>query len=504
MVTAGRALRWTRRLLGAFGQDWRGFLAALRGQRGVRPGLHTYHVAQPGRKRRFHLRVAADGSALLLIDVTDAIHLNPSAALLVHLALQGVSADRAAAVLRRRFRQVGVGESRSEAKKIYALVERLTAAAGPCAVSGLGELQWSPLFSVPVSAPYKADLALSYGCNNACAHCYNENRGRSRLATRRETNDEPASEPSACDPPSSCDAPLSLAQWRQVLARLSAVGVPHVIFTGGEPTLFDGLTDLIRAAVGLGLVTGLNTNGRQLADHRFAASLHAAGLDHVQITLESHRPAVHNLMTGADSFPQTRRGIENALASGLHTITNATLTRQNVGHAREIVEFLHSLGLHTFAMNGMIHAGGGRASGDAVPIESLAPVLAGVRDAAKALGMRFLWYTPTQYCRFSPVEWELGPRRCNAGEYSICIEPNGDVLPCQSYYEPAGNLLRDPWERIWHSALFLGFRRRVVDPRGGGLPRRCWSCPDLPLCAGGCRLERQKDEVECSASCVGS
>jgi len=488
MVTSGRALRWTRRVLGAFGRDWRGFLAALRGQNGVRPGLHTYHVAHSGRKRRFHLRVAADGSALLLIDVTDAIHLNPSAALLVHLALQNVSADRAAAVLRGRFRHVGVGESRSEARKIYALVEGLTTAAGPCAVCGLGELQWSPLFSVPVSAPYKADLALSYGCNNACAHCYNETRGRSLVAATHETN----------------DAPLSRAQWRQVLARLSAVGVPHVIFTGGEPTLFDGLTDLIRAAMGLGLVTGLNTNGRRLNDRPFAASLHAAGLDHVQITLESHRSAVHNLMTGADSFPQTLRGIENALAVGLHTITNTTLTRQNVGHAREIVEFLHSLGLHTFAMNGMIHAGGGRASRDAVPVESLAPVLAGVRDAAKALGMRFLWYTPTQYCRFSPVEWELGPRRCNAGEYSICIEPNGDVLPCQSYYAPAGNILRDPWERIWHSELFLGFRRRVVDPRGGGLPRRCSSCPDLPLCAGGCRLERQKDEVECSANCVGS
>ena len=504
MVTAGRALRWTRRVLGAFGQDWRGFLAALRGRNMMRPGLHACHVERPGMKRRFHLRVAADGSALLLIDVTDAIHLNPTAALLVHLALQRVSADRAAAVLRSRFRHVGVRESRSEARAIYALVERLTTAAGPCAVGGLGELQWSPLFSVPVSAPYKADLALSYGCNNACAHCYNENRGPSRLATMRETNDEPATEPSTHDPLSTPHAPLSMAQWRQVLARLSAVGVPHVIFTGGEPTLFDGLPHLIRAAVGLGLVTGLNTNGRRLSDCRFAASLQAAGLDHVQITLESHRPAVHNLMTGADSFPQTLHGIENALAVGLHTITNTTLTRQNVGHAREIVEFLHSLGLHTFAMNGMIHAGGGRASREAVPVESLAPVLADVRDAAKTRGMRFLWYTPPQYCRFSPVEWDFGPRRCNAGEYSICIEPNGDVLPCQSYYAPAGNILCDPWERIWQSELFLGFRRRVVDPQGGGLPRRCWSCTDLPLCAGGCRLERRKDEAVCSANCVGS
>ena len=72
--------------------------------------------------------------------------------------------------------------------------------------------------------------------------------------------------------------------------------------------------------------------------------------------------------------------------------------------------------------------------------------------------MRFLWYTPTEYCRFSPFEIGIGVKRCNAGEYSICIEPNGDVLPCQSYYVSAGNLLSDPWESIWESELFRSFR----------------------------------------------
>ena len=114
-----------------------------------------------------------------------------------------------------------------------------------------------------------------------------------------------------------------------------------------------------------------------------------------------------------------------------------------------------------------------------------------VRDRAEELGMRFLWYTPTEYCRMSPVELELGAKRCNAGEYSLCIEPNGDVLPCQSYYVAAGNILRDPWDDIWQGALFRSFRDRVEDPRWAGLPEKCWECPDLPLCGGGCRIERE-------------
>jgi radical SAM protein with 4Fe4S-binding SPASM domain len=114
-----------------------------------------------------------------------------------------------------------------------------------------------------------------------------------------------------------------------------------------------------------------------------------------------------------------------------------------------------------------------------------------VRDYAAERGMRFLWYTPTEYCRLSPVELEIGVKRCNAGEYSMCVEPDGSVLPCQSYYVAAGSLLHDPWEHIWNSDLFRSFRERVANPQAAGLPEMCHTCPDLPLCAGGCRIERE-------------
>jgi radical SAM protein with 4Fe4S-binding SPASM domain len=110
--------------------------------------------------------------------------------------------------------------------------------------------------------------------------------------------------------------------------------------------------------------------------------------------------------------------------------------------------------------------------------------------------MRLLWYTPTRYCRLSPVELELEAKRCNAAEYSICVEPNGDVLPCQSYYVAAGNLLRDPWEKIWSTDLFRQFRHRVGNPQQHGLPEECWDCPDLELCGGGCPLERAAEQHE--------
>lgn len=479
MVTAGRAVGWARRAVAAVRDDVRRWQTVVGVRLCCKPGLRTYRVRHPsGGSRRIHLRMHADGSAVMLVDVTDAIHLNPTAALLARLALDRTPAEQAGAVVRSRFRNFPAAGLRREVARIYHLVDHLAKTDDVCPTCGLDDVPRPPLFSLPVAAPYKVDLALTYGCNNACRHCYN--RADSRLPLR-----------------TTHDSRLQLSQWRQVLQRLAAVGVPHIIFTGGEPTLFEGLTNLIQTAGRLGLVTGLNTNGRRLSDPEFAAALRRAGLDHVQITLESHAAGVHNAMTGAASFDETVRGIENSLAVGLHAITNTTLTRHNLGQSLETVAFLHRLRLRTFAMNGMIHAGGGCTSGDAVAVEELAPVLLAVRDRARSLGMRFLWYTPTEYCRLSPVELELGARRCNAGEYSMCIEPNGDVLPCQSYYTPVGNILRDPWQRIWQSGLFRSFRRRAADPAACGLPERCWSCPDLPLCGGGCRIERENENITC-------
>lgn len=463
-MVIGRALQAARRFGVGVRADLVAFGTALDAQ-SPRPGLYCYRLRPPDGRRTVHLRVHADGTAVLLVDAAMALHLNRTAAWLARLALAGVPRGRAEGLLGRRFALAEPGQATEDCRRVYELVEQLAGSDGDCAVCHSAWLSTRDPFSSPSAAPYKADLALSYACNNACGHCYNPPQRR-RLAS------------------------LSLRQWHGVLRRLRAVGVPQVIFTGGEPTLHPALVTLVRYATRLGLVAGLNTNGRRLTDRTFVAALAGAGLAHVQITLESCRPEVHNAMTGADSFAETVAGIRRSLEAGLHTITNTTLTRANMGHAPAIVDFLHSLSLHSFATNGMIHAGCGRRHPDAIDPAELAPILLAMRGRAVELGMRMLWYTPTEYCRLSPLELELGPRRCNAGEYSVCIEPNGDVLPCQSYYVAAGNLIGDPWERIWNSPLLAGFRRRTLDPAVSGLAEQCWDCAELPVCGGGCPLER--------------
>ena len=466
----------SKRALGAVAQDLRTFGRQMRtafGRRGTRPGMYAHTVTVRGGTRRLHLRVHEDGSGALFVNVSHVIHLTPLATEIARMLLDGISRGHVLRLLRAWYPEAPETELTAD---VAALARIIAAAAQPgddCPTC-LPEFERAPLFSLRPHSPYKADVALTYACNNNCAHCYNE-PGRKDIAS------------------------LSLRHWRDVLRRLARIGVPHIIFTGGEPTLCEHLPALIRHAEKLGQVTGLNTNGRRLADAAFAERLAASGLDHVQITLASHIPTIHNDVVRAPAYDETVRGIRSALAAGLHTITNTTLTHRNRGHALEIVSFLCDLGVTTFAMNGMICTGGGRHNPSALTESDLIPVLERVRERAHRLGMTFLWYTPTQYCRLSPLSLGLGPRSCNAAEYSMCIEPNGDVLPCQSYYAPVGNLLRDDWHDVWDSPLFRSIRTRREDPEAAGLPGRCFDCGDLAVCGGGCPLERAKRSEEALA-----
>ncbi len=95
-----------------------------------------------------------------------------------------------------------------------------------------------------------------------------------------------------------------------------------------------------------GLVAGLNTNGRKLSDPAYVGTLVEAGLDHVQITLESNRPIVHDQMVRRKgAWEETVNGIRNAVNSKLYMMTNTTLLENNESY---LLELLTSCGISAF------------------------------------------------------------------------------------------------------------------------------------------------------------
>jgi radical SAM protein with 4Fe4S-binding SPASM domain len=419
------------------------------------PVLYHYERQDGFEKARIHLRIDPDGSGLLLVNASRVMHLNPTAAFMARRILDGTPQPQAVKELQRHYR-VSAKQALNDYTQFASQIDELVRPDGPCPIHDL-DLEIMAPFTARPSAPYRMDLALTYRCNNDCAHCYNA-RPRDYLE-------------------------LDTDQWKEILDRLWQLGIPHVVFTGGEPTLRTDLVELVAHAEHNGQITGVNTNGRRLSDAHFVEALVDAGLDHVQITIESHDPAIHDRMVRAKgAWPQTVAGIRAALDSPLFVMTNTTMLQDNAPYLGETLDFLASLGVPTIGLNALIYSGHGLTVGSGLKEAELPPLLELSRQKCTGADQRLIWYTPTQYCNFDPMSLELGVKGCTAARYNMCIEPDGAVIPCQSYYQPLGYLLRDDWEAIWNHELALKLRERHY------IQEKCHDCALLAECGGGCPL----------------
>jgi cyclic pyranopterin phosphate synthase len=137
-----------------------------------------------------------------------------------------------------------------------------------------------------------------------------------------------------CMPPEGLDwlpAPEQLTDdevVRLVRIGVERLGITEVRFTGGEPLLRRGLADIVARTAGLRPrpEISLTTNGIGLT--RIAGTLHAAGLDRVNVSLDTLRPERFRKLARRDRLPDVLDGLAAAAAAGLGPVkVNAVLMR---------------------------------------------------------------------------------------------------------------------------------------------------------------------------------
>jgi radical SAM protein with 4Fe4S-binding SPASM domain len=430
-------------------------------------GRYTYRGRDRFAGLALQLRIEPGGQGVMVINANTVLYLNETATAYAYFFMQGLPTDAVLKKIRRMYR-VNAKTAKSDYEKLVYTISTLAQTEKVCPVSFLDVKSVEP-FTQQYTAPLRMDLALTFKCQNNCVHCY--------AGGPHETSE------------------LTTEQWKEVIDCLSQIGVFILTFTGGEPTLREDLPELLLYAQNKGMVTGLITNGRRLKDKSYVETLEKTGLDFVQVTLESKKAEIHDLMTGTKgSWKETVAGIKNAVQTKIYVTTNTTLSKYNVNDFLKTVDFIKELGVAAFGCNSLIYSGKANAISEefALPMETLNEILPKIRDKANQFGLKFLWYTPTQYCRFDPVKLGLGVKSCTAAMINMCVGPAGDVYPCQSYFESLGNILKDDWQKIWNHPLAVRIRKReYVEPK-------CKDCPQLQICGGGCPLELQDKNYICA------
>ena len=141
---------------------------------------------------------------------------------------------------------------------------------------------------------------------------------------------------------------LTASEIESVVRHLvSRHGLSKVRLTGGDPT---ARPDLMEIMTRLGAVDGIDdlamtTNGLSLS--RFAADYAAAGLQRLNVSLDSLDPARFERMTGIDGLARVRRGIDAAIDAGLEPLrlNTVVLAGENDAELPDLVRFAAARGL---------------------------------------------------------------------------------------------------------------------------------------------------------------
>ncbi|RJP48308.1 MAG: radical SAM protein [Anaerolineaceae bacterium] len=356
-----------------------------------------YHMQADEKPLRIHLRLRKDGTGLLILNASTVLQLNATAAEYAYHFIKGTPPEDAAKEIASRYRipRVQALEDYSEfAERIQALIE--TPDLDP--VSFLDFERVAP-HSADLTAPLRIDCALTYRVPKGTK----PDVAPTKRAPRELTTDE----------------------WRAVLDKAWQVGIPHVTFTGGEPTLREDLSLLIEHAEKLGMVCGLLTEGSALAKKKYLEQLLQTGLDHILLTLHPDDAAAWKaikLIVDADIFLT------------IHLTVNKSTAKDGV----KTVEKLAKYGVRNLSLS--------------TPDKKFLGDMLAIQNKANAFNFTMRWDLPVPYSESNPVAVEVEDDEvpAGAGRAWLYVEPDGDVLPAQGEADKVmGNFLSDPWEKIY-------------------------------------------------------
>jgi organic radical activating enzyme len=363
-------------------------------------GLHHMQAAPQGEKPfRIHLRLRKDGSGVLIVNAATVLNLNPTAAEYAYHFIKGTAPEEAAKQIAERYR-VSKGMALEDFQDFTDRIRTLISTPDLDPISFL-DFERVPPHSADLTAPLRLDCALTY-------------------KLPRGTKAEYA-------PVKRADRELTTAEWQIVLDKAWRVGIPHVTFTGGEPTLRKDLPDLIAHAEKNGQVCGLLTDGLKLADKKYLDTLLQTGLDHLLFLLQ----------------PESKKSwdaLKVIMPEDIFVTAHITVNKKNAKKLGAILERLAGLEVKSISASA------------ADP--SLKNELQALANKAAHLNLTLTFDLPVPYSEQNPVALETAEDNipAGAGKAWLYVEPDGDVLPAQGMADQAlGSFLRDDWEKIFRA-----------------------------------------------------
>ncbi len=360
-------------------------------------GIYTYIAPNDDpRNYRLHLRIENQGDAVLIVNASTILHLNQTAAEYAYHLVHSTPTDEVARKMAARYR-VKPDQVKQDYQYFSSQIHTLIETPDLDPVTFLDIERQIP-FSGQITAPYRLDCALTY-------------------QVLEDT-------PSDIAPTDEVERELTSEEWKKIMDKAWEVGVPHIIFTGGEPTLRNDLPELLNYAEQLGMVTGLLTDGIRFSDDPYREKLLNTGLDHVMIILNTENE-------------KAWEAVEESIVEDLFLSIHLTITEINHQKIPDYIKRLAQMGIHEISIS----------ASDPIYHSELETA----RNQIAEQGFNLIWNLPVPYSIQHPVALEMADLEIpdGAGRAWLYVEPDGDVRRIQGGKVILGNLLRDSWQSIW-------------------------------------------------------
>lgn len=240
---------------------------------------------------------------------------------------------------------------------------------------------------------------------------------------------------------------LTLEEVHKAIECASQLGIKHIRFTGGEPTVRKGLLSLIeRTAQTPGIESvALTTNAILLPN--MAADLKAAGLSRVNISLDTLDAEQYRFITRRGNLDDALKGVEAALSSSLspvklNTVVVRSLNQDLLSFARLTIDApLHVRFIEYMPIGSGEDCGGcGWGLDDVVPAKE---IIETINMQAQSIGLGSLQPTtatpdgwgPARYYRLPDAQGTVGVISAISNHFCascnrLRLTADGKIKPC--------------------------------------------------------------------------
>lgn len=282
---------------------------------------------------------------------------------------------------------------------------------------------------------------------------------------------------------------LSTEEWLRVIEEAEALGVVQLHLTGGEPLARKDLETLAAKGRELGLYTNLVTSGIPLTRDRLA-KLAEAGIDHVQVSIQSSDAALADEIAGYPGHAQKIQVMRWVKELDLPLTMNVVLHRAHFerdGEIGALVALAESVGADRLELANTQYVSWALSNRD-VLLPSREQI---ERAAAEAAPHKARLQGKMDVLFVKPDYFGTTPKACMDGwaRRFLQVIPDGRVVPCHAATSitslsfdsvKGGRSVAEIWET---SPALLAYRGDAW------MPEPCRSCEKKAIDFGGCRCQ---------------